>query len=455
MVEITLEAMASGGIYDQVGGGFARYSVDQHWDVPHFEKMLYDQALIARVYLHAWQLTQDPRWLQVLEETIAYVLGDLRDPGGGLYSAEDADSEGEEGRYYVWTLDEMKAILGPALAVEAAGWYGVTPEGNFEGLTILHRARRGDLLRPPAIETARSKLLAARANRIRPGLDDKIITEWNAMACSTLAEAAAATGRTDWATAAEQIATFLLDHLRRADGRVLRSWCQGKASLLGYAADYAWLVDCCTRLGELSGDSRWTIEALKTARELVALFADEERGGLYTTGRDAAPLVVRPREIYDGVTPAAGSVAAVALLRLSAIVGDDDIATAAARMVAAVGDALSMAPSAFPELILAASLLEHGPAEIVVTGKRPDLLDAARRRYVPGAVLAWNRLAAGEPAAPGADGPGTTGSPGFVSPLLAGRDEGLAYVCRRGACLAPVDNVDDLLGALDDVVRSP
>jgi len=456
IVEVTLEAMASGGIYDQLGGGFARYSVDKHWDVPHFEKMLYDQALIARVYLHAWQLTRDPRWLQVLDETLSYVLGDLRDAGGGIYSAEDADSEGEEGRYYVWTLGEMSAILGPALASEAAAWYGVTSEGNFEGRTVLHRARRGDLLRPPAIETARAKLLAARSGRVRPGLDDKVITEWNAMTCSTLAEAAAATGRSDWATAAEQIATFLLDHLRRADGRVLRSWCRDKASLLGYAADYAWLVDCCTRLGELSGDPRWTIEALKTARDLVALFGDRERGGLYTTGSDAPPLVVRPRDIYDGVTPAAGSVAAVALSRLGALTGDVEIVAAAARMVAAVGDTVSTAPSAFPELILAASLLEHGPAEIVVTGHRPDLLNAARQRFVPGAVFAWSGAAPHGLAADESQAQGATGnSQAFVSPLLAGRDEGFAYVCRRGACLAPVDNVEDLLEALDDVVRSP
>ena len=194
IVERTLTAIASGGIYDHLGGGFARYSVDSHWEVPHFEKMLYDQALIARVYLHAWQLDGDPRWLQVLAETISYVLRDLRDKAGALYTAQDADSEGEEGRYYLWSAEELTSLLGPALGAEAAAWYGVTAEGNCEGRTVLHRARRGDLLRPPHIETARAKLLFARSGRVRPGLDDKIITEWNAMMCSTLAEAAAATG---------------------------------------------------------------------------------------------------------------------------------------------------------------------------------------------------------------------------------------------------------------------
>jgi uncharacterized protein YyaL (SSP411 family) len=473
MVERTLEAMASGGIYDHLGGGFARYSVDQHWSVPHFEKMLYDQALIARVYLHAWQLDGDPRWLQVLEETLAYVLGELRDPEGGLYSAEDADSEGEEGRYYLWSAEELTSVLGPARARAAAEWYGVTPEGNFEGRTVLHRARCGELARPPEIEAARCELLAARAGRVRPGLDDKVITEWNAMMCSTLVEAAAATGRADWSRAAEEIAVFLLGHLRREDGRVLRSFCQGRASLPGYAVDYAWLVDCCTRLGELSGDPRWTMEAVAVARELLRLFADAKTGDLYTTGSDTEPLVVRPRELHDGVTPAAGSVAAVALARLGALAGDDELAAAAERIVAAAGAELAASPLAFGELLLAAALLEHGPVEVAVTGEREDLVRAVQGCFLPGAVLAWRSSRGGLPAggdggvgdgssdaggpgdgSSGAAGPGD-GTAAFESPLLAGREDGFAYVCRRGACLAPVDNADALLAALAATVGPP
>jgi hypothetical protein len=448
IVERSLEAMASGGIYDQLGGGFARYSVDQHWDVPHFEKMLYDQALIARVYLHAWQLDDDPRWLQVLGETLSYVLRELRDPQGGLYAAQDADSQGAEGRYYLWSAEELTSVLGPALGAEAADFYGVTPEGNFEGRTVLHCARRGELLRPPPIETARSQLFAARAGRVRPGLDDKIITEWNAMMCSTLVEAAAATERDDWSHAAEQIATFLLEHLRRGDGRVLRSWCQGRASLPGYAADYAWLLDCCTRLGELTGNPRWTTEAVTIARQLLRLFTDEEHGGLYTTGADAAPLVVRPRDLHDGATPAAASVAAVALARLGALVCDNELSAAAERIVDTVEAELEAAPSSFAEMLLAAALVEDGPVEIVVTGERADLVRAARRRFLPGAVLAWRPPAARLPAGLGAAVP-------FYSPLLADREDGFAYVCRRGACLAPVDNLDALLSALDRAVGSP
>ena len=263
-----------------------------------------------------------------------------------------------------------------------------------------------------------------------------------------LAEAAAATGRDDWAKAAAEIGAFLLEHLRRGDGRVLRSWCQGRAGALGYAADYAWLVDCCTRLGELSGNPRWTMEAVTIARQLLELFTDDERGGLYTTGSDAAPLVVRPREVQDGVTPSAGSVAAIALARLGALAGEDQLSAAAERIVGSVKAGLAASPSAFPELLLAAELVEHGPVEIVVTGDRADLVHVARRRFVPGAVLAWRSPAIGVPAGDSTVAP-------FESPLLTDREEGFAYICRRGACLAPVDDADGLLSALDAAVASP
>ncbi len=229
-VETSLEAMASGGIYDHLGGGFARYSVDRIWLVPHFEKMLYDQALLARIYLHAWQVTGSDVYRQVLDETIGYVLRDLRHPDGGFYSAEDADSEGVEGKFYVWTPEEIRAALRehPGLADAAIEWYGVTDEGNFEGHNILSRiAHRGDLMRPPDVEEARARLFEARVRRVRPGLDDKVLTEWNALFLTTLAEAAAATGRDDWLDAARANGEFLLRELRRSDGRWLRAWQAG------------------------------------------------------------------------------------------------------------------------------------------------------------------------------------------------------------------------------------
>ena len=215
----TLEAMDSGGIYDQVGGGFSRYSVDRTWLVPHFEKMLYDQALLARVHLHAWQLTGDTRWRRVLDETLSYVLTRLAHPSGALCSAEDADSEGEEGLYYLWTEDEFAEVVGEDLAPAATAWYGVTGAGNFEGRNILVRSERGDLLRPPEIELARERLARRREQRRRPGLDDKVLTEWNAMACAVLAESAAATDDKGYVAAAERIASVLLDARSRNIGR--------------------------------------------------------------------------------------------------------------------------------------------------------------------------------------------------------------------------------------------
>jgi hypothetical protein len=424
LVSTTLDAMASGGIYDHLGGGFARYSVDGRWMVPHFEKMLYDQAGLARIYLHGWQTTGAAQWRQVLDETVGYVLRDLRAPEGGLYSAEDADSEGVEGRFYVWNLDEVTDILGPELAPAAIDWYGVTAAGNFEGSNILYRPQRGDLLRPPAIEQSRRLLLEHRARRVRPGLDDKVLTEWNAMFCSTLAEAAAASGRTDWRDAAVSVAEFLLRSLRRGDGRWLRSWQGGKADHLAVAADYAWLVDAFTRLSELTGRARWIETARTTADAMLALFWDAAQGGLFTTGEDAERLIVRSKELFDGATPSASSVGAVALARLGALTGDDGYTDAAWAILTSLGEVMASQPTAFTHALGALDLLADGVTEIAIVGDRLDLVEAAQRRYLPRAVLAW-----GEP---------------YLSPLWEGRADGLAYLCRDYACLAPTSRVEDL-----------
>jgi len=234
--------------------------------------------------LHTWQLDGDPRWLQVLTETLSYVLRDLRDPGGGLYAAEDADSEDEEGRYYVWSAEELTALLGAALGAEAAEWYGVTAEGNFEGRTVLHRSRRGDLLRPPQIETARSELLATRTGRVRPGLDDKIITEWNAMNVLDPAEAAAATGRDEWSKPRRRSGRFCSSTYGVQMGECCAPGAKGAPECPANAADYAWLIDCCNSSRRAHRRPSLTMEALTIARQLLELFTDDERGGLYTPG---------------------------------------------------------------------------------------------------------------------------------------------------------------------------
>jgi uncharacterized protein len=425
MATTTLDAMASGGIYDHVGGGFARYSVDNFWMVPHFEKMLYDQAGLVRAYVHAWQVTGEPRYRQVVEETVGYVLRDLRSPEGGLYSAEDADSEGEEGKFYVWRHDELVDVAG----AEAAAWYGATKAGNFEGANILHRPVRGDLLRPPAVEEARRRLFEVREKRARPGLDDKVLTEWNAMFVSALAEAGAALGRTDWVASAVGTGEFLLASLRRQDGRWLRSWQRdGGARHLAYAVDHAWLVDCFVRLSEATWQARWISEARAAADALVALFADPDGPGFFTVGSDGEQLIVRQKDLFDGATPSANAVAAHALLRLSALTGERSHAEPAVALVSSMADLMREHPSAFTHLVAAADLHGRGMSEIVVAGDRPDLVAAVHARYLPDAVLAW-----GEP---------------YPSPLWEGRSPGHAYVCRDFACRLPAATVDDLVAQL-------
>ncbi|HEY2430471.1 MAG TPA: thioredoxin domain-containing protein, partial [Acidimicrobiales bacterium] len=371
MVTTTLDAMASGGIYDHVGGGFARYSVDAFWMVPHFEKMLYDNALIPRPYVHAWQLTGEARFRQVVEETVGYVLRDLRSPEGGLYSAEDADSEGEEGKFYVWRPSEINA-LGAGAAID---WYGVTAAGNFEGANILHRPVRGDLLRPPEVEDARRRLFEARAGRVRPGLDDKVVTEWNAMFVATLAEAGAAFARPEWVDAAGNVARFLLDHLRTPEGRWLRAWQnQSGPRHLAYAVDHAHLVDAFTRLAEASGQARWMAEARAAADALLDLFWDDADGGVFTGGSDAEELLVRSKDVFDGATPSANSVAALALLRLGALTGEGRYTDAAHAILRLLHLHLHHHPTAVTGAVAAVDLVVGGTMEIVIGGDRPDLV---------------------------------------------------------------------------------
>ncbi len=427
----SLDAMASGGIYDHLGGGFARYSVDRQWLVPHFEKMLYDQALLARIYLHAWQVTGQERFRQVLDETIGYVLRDLHDPAGGFWSAEDADSEGEEGRFYVWTPAQFSEVLGDRAAT-AMAWWGVREGGNFEGATILNRLDdRGDLLRPEAIEEARELLLRARQERIRPGLDDKVLTEWNALFVATLAEAGAATGNQEWLAAATAAADFLRRALRRDDGRWLRTWqsgAGGRASVLAFAVDHAALVDAFTRLAEATGEARWIDDARSTADALIELFWDAEGAGFFTTGHDAPALVARQKDLLDGATPSANSLAAVALLRLAALTDEHRYRDHAEQILSLLAPVLEQQPSAFAHLLAAVDLDSSGTTEVVIPGPAGELVAAVQARYLPRAVLAW-----GEP---------------YDSPLWEGREEGRAYVCRDYTCQAPTDDPSELLAQL-------
>jgi len=422
----TLDAMAAGGIYDHLGGGFARYAVDGTWLVPHFEKMLYDNALLIRLYLHGWLLTGEDRFRQVLAETVGYVLRDLRQPGGGTSSAEDADSEGEEGKFYAWTDAQLDQVLGDR-ADGARQWYGVRPGGNFEhGTSILNRMHaRGQLARTADEEAARQALFEARGSRVRPGLDDKVLTEWNAYLVAALAEAGAAAGEPAWVDAAVETAEFLLANLRRADGRWLRAWqAEAGARHLAYATDHGALVDAFTRLAEATGEARWITEARAAADALLALFWDDEHGGVFTTGHDAESLIARPKDLMDNATPGANGLAAVGLLRLAALTGDDRYRDHGEAVVRLLGAMAVEHPTAFGHVLAAADLVARGTTEIVVAGDRPDLVAAARRRLLPHAVLAWGER--------------------YDSPLWEGRDDGRAYVCQSYACQLPAEDVATL-----------
>jgi uncharacterized protein YyaL (SSP411 family) len=448
MVRTSLDAMAAGGMYDQVGGGFHRYSTDTYWLVPHFEKMLYDQALLTGAYLHAYLVTGEPRYRRVVEETIAYVLRDLRHEGGGFFSAEDADSEGVEGRFYLWSLEELERVCGDD-AAEVVRFFGITEGGNFEDP---HTGYRGNILHvvdrgaepSEAVRRALRKLLAARAERVRPALDDKVLLAWNSLFLRVLAEAAAALERDDWMDAALANARFLLSELRRDDGRLLRSWQDGRAHHLAYAEDYAALLEALVTLAEVD-DVSWLADARSVADEMLRLFHDEDGGGFFTTGADAEALIVRPKEYQDNATPAENSLAANGLLRLAAITGDDRYDVPADEVLRRLGPVLAEHATAFAYLLGALERLVTPPLEVAIVGPPgadgADGVDELRRevygRLLPASVTVRAAAGAGDD----------------FTPLLAERGlvdgKATAYVCEHFACRQPVTTPEELREEID------
>lgn len=442
IITTSLDAMASGGMYDHLGGGFSRYSVDEKWLVPHFEKMLYDQALLANIYLHAALVFNKPEWKQVVEETIDFVLRELTHGDGGFFSAQDADSvddsgHSHEGYFYVWTAEQIRAVLPSVLRNVALDWYEITEEGNFEGANIPARLHhRGGLLRPDAVEHARRLLLDARNLRPRPGLDDKVITEWNALMLSTLAEAAAAFQRTDWLDAAIRNGEFLWRELRGADDRWMRSWQQDgtpRARHSALATDLAALVDAFTRLGEASGQARWIARAKSVADQLLDHFWDAQNGGLYTTADDGEQLIVRQKDLMDNATPSANSMAAVALYRLAALTGEARYVHIADQILQLFAGIIHSAPTAFGNLLAAVHLRHVGITEIVIAGTRKDLVAHVQRQWLPTAVLAWGES--------------------YDSPLWRNRSGDRAFVCRQYACEAPALSVEELTETLRNTLN--
>jgi uncharacterized protein YyaL (SSP411 family) len=428
----TLTAMARGGIYDQVGGGFARYSVDATWTVPHFEKMLYDNALLARAYLHGFQVTGDPFLRRVAEETLDWALREMRGPEGGFYSALDADSEGVEGKYYVWTVDELREALGD-LAEEAIAHFGATERGNFEGTNVLIQIRPTHP--PDDLPEIRRRLLAVREQRIRPGLDDKRLTAWNALMISALADAGAALDRADYVDAAVAAAEFVQRDLRDTDDRLLRTFNAGRAQLPAYLEDHAFLLEALIALYEATFDPRWFAVARELGEMLLERFHDPEHGGFFTTADDHEQLIARRKDLEDHPIPSGNSSAALGLLRLAALTGEARYEDAARSTLDLSHPLATRHPSAFGHLLQALAFALGPVREVAIVGPEAEpLLRTVRERFRPLIVLAGGA----------ADG----------VPLLDGREpvdgRAAAYVCEQFVCRRPVTEAADLAAALGD-----
>ena len=446
MAEATLQKMAEGGMYDQIGGGFARYSVDHRWLVPHFEKMLYDNAQLARVYLHAWQITGNPFYRRITEETLDYVLLEMRHADGGFYSSQDADSEGVEGKFYVWSADEIRQALGGDADVFMQ-IYGVSDEGNWEGHNILNlRAAperlatqlgidAGDL--DARIAAARTKLYELRAQRIWPGLDDKVLTSWNGLMLAAFAEAGQALRRPDYIEAARSNAEFLHRTMRRDSGRLLRTWKAGSdAKFNAYLEDYAYLAEGLLALYEATFEARWVDWARELAELMLAHFRDDKNGGFFDTSDDHEQLIQRPKDLQDNAVPSGNSVAASVLTRLSLLTGNGGYWQLAEQSIAMMGKIMSQYPSSFGQWLSVASFMLGEPLEVALVGSNEEiapLLEVVRQGYRPFQVVA-----AGQEA---------------DVPLLENRPrvegKGTAYVCRQFVCQAPVTDAKELARELD------
>mgnify|MGYP000872875805 FL=1 len=362
---VTLDRMAEGGIFDHLGGGFHRYTVDGHWLVPHFEKMLYDNAMLASCYLEGWQATGMKRYAEVVRQTLDYLLRDMRDPVGGFYSSEDADSEGEEGKFYLWSPEEIEAVLGSDVAKLFCQVYDVTEAGNFEGRNILHRTRSLEveakiLGRDPAelgrqLAIARRQLLAARARRVRPGRDDKVLVNWNSLAIDAFAQAGAAMSDERYAQAAGMAADFVFDHLRR-DGRLLHCWRAGRAAYNAYLDDHAGLANALLTLYEKSGQPNRLGQAVLLADTILEQFSDGERGGFFYTSADHEPLIVRKKDLFDNPVPSGNALTVLLLLRLHAITHRDEYRAAAHRALGLFAATMEEAPAAMLQMLLAAGV---------------------------------------------------------------------------------------------------
>jgi uncharacterized protein YyaL (SSP411 family)/aryl-alcohol dehydrogenase-like predicted oxidoreductase len=453
MVRTTLDAMAAGGIYDQVGGGFARYSTDERWLVPHFEKMLYDNALLARVYVEAYQVTGDAKYRRVASETLDYILKEMTSPEGGFFSATDADSEGVEGKFFVWTPDEIRsAVESDEDARRFCAYYDVTPAGNWEHYNVLHTPKSAEVVAKElgittdelqqTLARVKPMVYAARATRIAPGLDDKVITAWNGMMISAMAEAGRVFDVPRYRDAAQRASDFLIASLSKPDGRLLRTYRAGTAHLDAYLEDYAYFAEGLIETYEAGGNERYLSAAVRLAERMLADFADTKHGGFFTTATGHEALIMRSREGPDGATPSGNAVAASVLARLAYHFDRDEFRQAATAAVRAYGRQIARYPRAFAKSLLVVDLLTSGPVEIALVGSPDDpgavaLHAAVSRTYLPNRVIAYR-----DPK-----------QPETTHPLLQGKTlmngKSALYVCRNFACRQPITDPADLPALLN------
>ncbi len=454
MAARSFHMMAAGGIHDQIGGGFARYSVDAQWLVPHFEKMLYDNALLARLGVHLWQATGDAGIRRVSEDTIDWAVREMLADTGGFCSSLDADSEGHEGKFYVWSVEEFGSLLGKDAELCADFW-GVTPAGNFEGSNILHvpheltavAARHGVTPDHAAaiIASARRRLFEAREKRMRPGRDDKVLASWNGLMVRACAEAARAFGRDDYGAVAERAGDFLFRELVH-DGRALRSYNRGSARINGFLEDHAALGLGALSLYELTFDAMWLERARELSTSTIARFWDDALETFHDTPHDGEQLIAQPRDVTDNATPAGTSLACELLARLAELDGDADLARRATSIAESLAEPMARYPMAFGHMLLVTDMLVHGAVELAIVGDPTArdfgaLAGAAARAYVPSLVLA------GGP-------PDDDAGMAILRdrPLQNGRST--AYICRHYACLAPVTDADSLRERLAEALRA-
>ncbi|HYB75729.1 MAG TPA: thioredoxin domain-containing protein [Nitrososphaerales archaeon] len=442
----TLDSMMLGGIRDHLGGGFHRYSTDRLWLVPHFEKMLYDNAQLAKLYAEAYQVTGKPEYIGVAEDTLEWLLREMRkdgrgNKGGGLFSAQDADTSEGEGTYYTWTPGEVEEVLGKDSALKFCELFGVTNTGNFEGRSILHLAgvQHAALMDEATLAGWKSKLYEARAKRPRPATDTKVLTSWNGLAISALAFVGAVSGKAEYLTAGEKAATFILVNNLAPDGGLLRRYAEGEAALEGTLEDYAFFVQGLVDLFEATGAPKWLAEASRLATVMVDRLEDKGGGGFFLTV-DAVPA--RLKEDYDGVMPSGNSVAALDLIRLSELTGNQEMRKAAERALRAFGSEIDRQPSAHAAMLSALDMLLNGMVEIVITSKERDdaamLLNEVWRRFVPNKVVLTADL-------------NNFAELAKITELLRGRKPGqrpLAYVCRNSTCQVPAETADVLAAQL-------